>query len=251
MYSIQKRMYKLPTFTDPLREIDAASVKEYASTARRAASNDFVQEACESWNWRNHRPSASSASMTIHLIRSSATAPSSHHRRPASDPKIQPSSRRMPSPWVKPWKEVDALFMNKDITVAWPSTRLVVTTAGYTKTSLSTCSTKPAPIKVYKVAGIYQSGTGDWPAGQMANIARHAPNKSAFPSCPAACSCREKNWPASFGPELHWRRLLSACAAPAPWLAIRIGRGPFVVRSLFAVCRWMWEFFDKRSTPNE
>lgn len=38
----------MPTFTDPLREIDAASVKEYALQRGAAElSDDFVQEACQ------------------------------------------------------------------------------------------------------------------------------------------------------------------------------------------------------------
>ena len=38
----------MPTFTDPLREIDAASVKEYALQRGAAElSDDFVHEACQ------------------------------------------------------------------------------------------------------------------------------------------------------------------------------------------------------------
>ena len=69
-------------------------------------------------------------------------------------------------------KEVDALFMNKDITRGLAlDSALAVATAGYTKQLVDMLDEAGAD-KGYKAAWIMNPGTGDWPAGQMANIAQ-------------------------------------------------------------------------------
>lgn len=85
----------MPTFTDPLREIDAASVKEYALQRGAAElSDDFVQEACQRV-MELAKPQAICQQCfydnTSHMVLCDSPSPSAA-RRPASASKIQPSS---------------------------------------------------------------------------------------------------------------------------------------------------------------
>ena len=166
----------MPTFTDPLREIDAASVKEYALQRGAAElSDDFVQEACQRV-MELAKPQAICQQCfydnTSHMVLCDSPFTISS---PTACQRIEDSAIVLMYAVTlgeAVEKEVDALFMNKDITRGLAlDSALAVATAGYTKQLVDMLDEAGAD-KGYKAAWIMNPGTGDWPAGQMANIAQ-------------------------------------------------------------------------------
>lgn len=166
----------MPTFTDPLREIDAASVKEYALQRGAAElSDDFVQEACQRV-MELAKPQAICQQCfydnTSHMVLCDSPFTISS---PTACQRIEDSAIVLMYAVTlgeAVEKEVDTLFMNKDITRGLAlDSALAVATAGYTKQLVDMLDEAGAD-KGYKAAWIMNPGTGDWPAGQMANIAQ-------------------------------------------------------------------------------
>lgn len=166
----------MPTFTDPLREIDAASVKEYALQRGAAElSDDFVQEACQRV-MELAKPQATCQQCfydsTSHMVLcdSPFTINSPTVRQRIEDSAIVLMYAVTLGEALE--KEVDALFMNKEITRGLAlDSALAVATAGYTKQLVDMLDEASAD-KGYKAAWLMNPGTGDWPSGQMANIAQ-------------------------------------------------------------------------------
>ncbi len=171
-----ERMKKMPTFTDPLKEIDAASVKEYALQRGAAElSDDAVSEACQRV-MELAKPVAMCQQCfydtTSHMVLCdnpfTLNSPSACQR--IEDAAIVLMYAVTLGEAIE--KEVDALFMKKDITRGLAlDSALAVATAGYTK-QLADMLDEAGAAKGYKAAWIMNPGTGDWPAGQAANIAK-------------------------------------------------------------------------------
>lgn len=83
--------------------------------------------------------------------------------------------------------------MDKEITRGLAlDSAVAVATANYTKQLIDTLDEASAD-KGYKAVWAMSPGTGDWPVGQTANIAKAStPNRWASRSCRAACSCLVK-----------------------------------------------------------
>ena len=166
----------MPTFTDPLREIDAASVKEYALQRGAAElSDDFVHEACQRV-MDLAKPQATCQQCfydsTSHMVLcdSPFTINSPTVCQRIEDSAIVLMYAVTLGEALE--KEVDALFMNKEITRGLAlDSALAVATAGYTKQLVDMLDEAGAD-KGYKAAWLMNPGTGDWPSGQMANIAQ-------------------------------------------------------------------------------
>ena len=170
------KIVKMPTFTDPLREIDAASVKEYALQRGAAElSDDFVHEACQRV-MELAKPQATCQQCfydnTSHMVLcdSPFTINSPTVCQRIEDSAIVLMYAVTLGEALE--KEVDALFMNKEITRGLAlDSALTVATAGYTKQLIDMLDEAGAD-KGYKASWIMNPGTGDWPSGQMANIAQ-------------------------------------------------------------------------------
>lgn len=166
----------MPLFTDPLQKIDAASVKEYAQQrGAEALSDDIVNEACQRI-MELAKPQASCQQCfydnTSHMVLcdNPFTVSSQSARRLIEDSAIVLMYAVTLGEAVE--QEIDDLFMKKEITRGLAlDSALEVATAGYTKQLIDTLNEASAD-KGYQAAWTMNPGTGDWPAGQMANIAQ-------------------------------------------------------------------------------
>ena len=166
----------MPLFTDPLKEIDAASVKEYAQQrGAQELSDDIVNEACQRV-MELAKPQASCQQCfydnTSHMVLcdSPFTVNSQAARQLIEDSAIVLMYAVTLGEAVE--QEIDKLFMDKEITRGLAlDSAAAVATAGYTKQLVDTLDEASAE-KGYKAVWAMSPGTGDWPAGQTANIAQ-------------------------------------------------------------------------------
>lgn len=166
----------MPLFTDPLKEIDAASVKEYAQQrGAQDLSDDIVAEACQKV-MELAKPQASCQQCfydnTSHLVLcdNPFTVSSQAARRLIEDSAIVLMYAVTLGEAVE--KEIDKLFMDKEITRGLAlDSAVAVATANYTKQLADTLDEASAD-KGYKAVWAMSPGTGDWPAAQTANIAQ-------------------------------------------------------------------------------
>lgn len=163
-------------FTDSLKEIDAASVKEYAQQrGAQELSDDIVNEACQRV-MELAKPQASCQQCfydnTSHMVLcdSPFTVNSQAARQLIEDSAIVLMYAVTLGEAVE--QEIDKLFMDKEITRGLAlDSAAAVATAGYTKQLVDTLDEASAE-KGYKAVWAMSPGTGDWPAGQTANIAQ-------------------------------------------------------------------------------
>ena len=147
----------MPTFTDPLREIDAASVKEYALQRGAAElSDDFVHEACQRvMDLAKPQATCQQCSMTIRRTWSFATIPftvsSQRARQLIEDSAIVLMYAVTLGEAVE--QEIDKLFMDKEITRGLASIRPSPLPPRTIRNSSSTPSMKPVLIKAIKPYG--------------------------------------------------------------------------------------------------
>ena len=165
----------MPLFTDPLKEIDAASVKEYAQQrGAQELSDDIVNEACQRV-MELAKPQASCQQCfydnTSHMVLcdSPFTVNSQAARQLIEDSAIVLMYAVTLGEAVE--QEIDKLFMDKEITRGLASIRpqplpRQVHQAARRYARRSQCE------KGYKAVWAMSPGTGDWPAGQTANIAQ-------------------------------------------------------------------------------
>lgn len=166
----------MPLFTDPLKEIDAASVKEYAQQrGAQELSDDIVNEACQRV-MELAKPQASCQQCfydnTSHMVLcdSPFTVNSQAARQLIEDSAIVLMYAVTLGEAVE--QEIDKLFMDKEITRGLAlDSAAAVATAGYTKQLVDTLDEASAD-KGYKAVWAMSPGTGDWPARQTANIAQ-------------------------------------------------------------------------------
>lgn len=166
----------MPTFNDPLQTLDAAQVKDYAS--QRGATDlteEMVQEACQKV-MDLAKPQGicqqgfydTTSHMVLCDMPFTLNSPTVRQRMDEAPIALMYAV----SLGEDIEKEVDSLFMNKEITKGLAlDSALAVATATYTKQLVDTLNEAGAG-KGYKAAWVLNPGTGDWPAGQMSDIAK-------------------------------------------------------------------------------
>ena len=191
----------MPLFTDPLKEIDAASVKEYAQQrGAQELSDDIVNEACQRV-MELAKPQASCQQCfydnTSHMVLcdSPFTVNSQAARQLIEDSAIVLMYAVTLGEAVE--QEIDKLFMDKEITRGLAlDSAAAVATAGYTKQLVDTLDEASAE-KGYKAVWAMspERATGR-PDRRPTSPRPSTPNRWEFRSCPAACSCPAKRLPA-------------------------------------------------------
>ncbi|WP_296828858.1 hypothetical protein [uncultured Megasphaera sp.] len=166
----------MPLFTDPLQKIDASSVKEYAQQrGAEELSDDIVNEACQ----RVMELAKPQASCQQCFYDNTSRMVLCDNPFPVNSPTV---SRLIEDSAIVLMyavtlgegveQEIDKLFMDKEITRGLAlDSAVAVATASYTKQLIDTLDEASAD-KGYKAAWMMNPGTGDWPVGQMANIAQ-------------------------------------------------------------------------------
>lgn len=166
----------MPLFTDPLEKIDAASVKEYARQRGADHITDADVEKALQKVMELAKPQASCQQCfydtTSHMVLcdqpftlNSPTVSQRLDEAPISLMYAVTLGEAIE-------KEVDSLFMQKEITQGLIlDSALAVATAQYTKQLINMLN-EAGESKGYKAVWVLNPGTGDWPAGQMSNLAK-------------------------------------------------------------------------------
>lgn len=166
----------MPTFNDPLQPVNEAHVKAYAT--QRGASDvtdEMVHEACQKVMELAHAQAIcqqafydTTSQMVLCDMPFTLRSPTVSQRMDEAPIALMYAVTLGED--IE--KEVDALFMKKEVSKGLLlDSALAIATAGYTQ-QLVDMLNEAGESKGYKAVWVLNPGTGDWPAGQMSDLAK-------------------------------------------------------------------------------